>query len=255
VAPAFSVVTPVYNGARYLTLALDSVAALTVEHEHIVLDGGSTDDTVAILEARDDPALHWVSEPDRGQTHAVNKGLERAQGEIVGWLNGDDEYLSAAVDRAVQAMLDDPGIDAVFGGMHIVDEHGEVRRRYQPARYSWTRYLFLGDYIPTPSILFRRRLLERIGLLDEHYVDAADYDFYLRVFQGSRVERRDEALFRFRYHPDSKTVRDVWLQQREALEIRRSFAKRPGERALMSAIDRTKRAVLPRISPWPRPYA
>jgi glycosyltransferase involved in cell wall biosynthesis len=253
--PGLSVVTPTYNGARYLPLALDSVAALTVEHEHIVVDGGSTDDTVAILEGRGDAALQWVSEPDRGQTHAVNKGLERAHGEIVGWLNGDDEYLPAAVDRAVQAMLGDPGIDAVFGGMHIVDERGDVRRRYQPGRYSWTRYLFLGDYIPTPSILFRRRLLDTIGLLDERYVDAADYDFYLRVFDGHRVERRPEAIFRFRYHPDSKTVRDVWLQQREALEIRRKWAKRPGEGAIMSAIDRTKRAVLPKISPWPKPFA
>ncbi len=253
--PALSVVTPVFDGARYLAHCLDSVAALATEHEHLVVDGGSGDGTVAILGGRADPALSWVSEPDRGQTHAVNKGLERATGEIVGWLNADDEYLPEAVDRAIADMLADPGIDAVYGGMHIVDEHGEVRRRYQPGRYSWSRYLFLGDYIPTPSILFRRRLLEPVGLLDETYADAADYDFYLRLFHGSRVERRPEALFRFRYHPDSKTVRDVWTQQREALEIRRRWARRPGERALMTAIDRAKRAVLPRISPWPKPFA
>jgi glycosyltransferase involved in cell wall biosynthesis len=251
--PALSVVTPVYNGARYLEHALDSVAALTVEHEHIVMDGGSTDGTVAILSARE--GLTWVSEPDRGQTNAVNKGLERASGEIVGWLNADDEYLPDAVDRAVRFMLSDESVDAVFGGMHIVDETGEVRRRYQPARYSWTRYLWLGDYIPTPSILFRRRAFERVGRLDETYVDAADYDFYLRVFHNARVVRRPEALFRFRYHPESKTVRDVWVQQREALEIRRKWARRPGEGFVMTAIDRAKRAVLPRISPWPKPFA
>src|SRR5690349_15438954 len=76
VPPALSIVTPSYNGGRYITHTLDSVAALTVTHEHLVIDGGSTDDTISILEARDDPSLIWISEPDRGQTHAMNKGFE-----------------------------------------------------------------------------------------------------------------------------------------------------------------------------------
>ncbi|MGZ8693856.1 MAG: glycosyltransferase family 2 protein [Gaiellaceae bacterium] len=252
--PALSVVTPAYNGARYIAHTLDSVAALSVPHEHIVIDGGSTDGTVAILEARDDPALQWVSEPDRGQTHAMNKGFERATGEIVAWLNSDDEFIPKPVDRAVEFMLANPSVGAVFGGMHFTDESGTVRREYRPARYSWTRYLFLGDYIPPPSILFRRDLLERVGYLDETYVDAADYDLYLRLFHGSRVERRDEVMVRFRYHPESKSARDVWIQQREALAIRRKWGRWPGSRFVMTAIDRTKRAVLPRISAWPKPF-
>jgi len=118
-----SVVTPVFNSARFLAETLDSVARLTVSHEHIVLDGGSTDGTVQLLEARGDPRLTWVSEPDRGQTHAVNKGFERAQGELLGWLNGDDEYVSEAVDRAVSDLLAHPEV-AVYGGMDITDEDG-----------------------------------------------------------------------------------------------------------------------------------
>ncbi len=239
----------------YLPQALDSVAALSVDREHIVVDGGSTDGTVEILEGRDDPSLEWITEPDRGQTDAVNKGLARTTGEVIGWLNADDEWMPDAVDRAVNAMLADPGIDAVYGGMEIVDENGAMRRRYVPARWSWNRYLFLGDYIPTPSILFRRRVFERVGPLDERYVDAADYDFYLRVFHGARVENRGEPLFRFRYHPDSKTVRDVWVQQREALTIRRTWARRPWDAPVMTGIDTVKRWVLPKISPWPKPFA
>ena len=123
-AVALSVVTPVFNASRYLEASLDSVARLAVPHEHLVVDGGSTDGTVELLGARDDPSLVWVSEPDRGQTHAVNKGFERASGELVGWLNGDDEYLSEAVDSAVARMLDDPAIDAVYGPMEITDEEG-----------------------------------------------------------------------------------------------------------------------------------
>jgi glycosyltransferase involved in cell wall biosynthesis len=253
--PDLSVVTPVYNSARYLAATLDSVARLTASHEHIVIDGGSTDGTVALLEARDDSSLSWVSEPDRGQTNAVNKGFERAKGELLGWLNGDDEYVSEAVNRAVEHLLAHPKLDAVFGGMDITDETGLVRREYRPAEFSWRRYLYLGDYITTPTIIFRRRLLECGGPLDESYVDAADYDFFLRVFRNARVERRAEALVRFRYHPDSKTARDAFRGQDEALRIRLKWARRPHERLAMEAIEKAKRLILPRISAWPRMFS
>jgi glycosyltransferase involved in cell wall biosynthesis len=253
--PSISIVTPVYNSARFLEATLDSVARLSVSHEHIVVDGGSTDGTVPLLEGRGDPRLRWVSEPDRGQTHAVNKGFERARGELLGWLNGDDEYVPEAVDRAVEHLLAHAELDAVFGGMDITDEEGRVRREYRPAEFSWRRYLYLGDYLPTPTIIFRRRLLERDdGLLDESYVDAADYDFFLRVFRNARVERRPDALVRFRYHPDSKTARDAFRGQDEALRIRLKWAHRPYERLAMKAIERAKRIVLPRISAWPRMF-
>jgi glycosyltransferase involved in cell wall biosynthesis len=254
-APALSVVTPVYNSARYLEETLESVARLSVPHEHIVVDGGSTDGTVPLLESRRDPSLTWISEPDRGQTHAVNKGLARARGELVGWINGDDEYISAAVDRAVAQLLRTPAVDAVFGGLHITDEEGDVRRDYRPAAYSWRRYLFLGDYIPTTAVIFRRALLERVEPLDEKYVDAADYDFYLRLFKDAHVERLPEALVRFRFHPESKTAKDAFRGQREAMQIRLKWARGPHDRALMKTIDVLKRSVLPRISHWPRLYA
>ena len=253
--PVLSVVTPVRNSAAYLPHALDSVANLTVPHEHIVIDGGSTDGTVELLEKRGDPQLQWISEPDRGQTHAVNKGFARASGELLAWLNGDDELISDAVDRAVSYLQQHDDVGAVFGGMHVLDEQGVVRRRYQPGRYSWRRYLIMGDYIPTPSIIFRRSLLDEVGMLDEQYVDAADYDFYLRVFERCQVARMPEALIRFRYHPESKTAKDVWLQQQEALRIRLERANGPLDKALMQGFDFTKRTVLPRISRWPKPYS
>ena len=252
--PSLSVVTPVYNSVRFLEATLDSVARLEVSHEHIVVDGGSGDGTVALLETRVDPHLSWVSEPDRGQTHAVNKGFERAQGELLGWLNGDDEYVPEAVDRAVSHLLAHPELDAIFGGMDITDEEGRFRREYRPAEFSWRRYLYLGDYITTPTIIFRRQLLERAGLLDESYVDAADYDFFLRLFRNARVERRPEALVRFRYHPESKTARDAFRGQDEALAIRLKWARRPHQRLVMKGIDGAKRLILPRISAWPRMF-
>jgi glycosyltransferase involved in cell wall biosynthesis len=250
-----SVVTPVYNSARYLGATLDSVAGLTVPHEHIVIDGDSTDGTVELLEARKDPLLQWVSEPDRGQTHAVNKGFARARGELVGWLNGDDEYVSEAVDQAVERMLSEPAIDALYGPMEITDENGIRRRTYRPLPFSWRLYLFIGDYVTTPTIIFRRRLLDRVGLLDERYVDAADYDFHLRLLHHARVERQREPLVRFRYHSESKTGSDYDCGQREALEIRLRWARHWRDRMLMEGYDRLKREIFPRISNWPRMYS
>ena len=253
--PALSVVTPVFNSARYLPQTLASVARLTVPHEHIVLDGGSTDGTVELLESRDDPHLQWVSEPDRGQTHAVNKGFSRAKGELLGWLNGDDEYVADAVDRAVACLQNEPGIDAVYGSMEITDEDGNTRRVYRPWPFNWRLYLFIGDYVTTPTIIFRRKLLENVGLLDETYVDAADYDFYLRLLRHARVERLPEPLVRFRYHAESKTGRDYIRGAREALEIRLKWARGPRDRLLMTNLHRLKHSVLPRISRWPRMYS
>jgi glycosyltransferase involved in cell wall biosynthesis len=249
-----SVITPIFNSADYLDQLLDSVAALTGDVEHIVMDGGSQDGTVQVLQSRGDPRLTWRSEPDRGQTHAVNKGIARATGDILNWINGDNAYLPNAVRRALDLLEARPDVDAVFGGIDFIDEHGRFRRRYIPGRWSWRRYLYVGDYVPTETIFFRRELLERAPGLDEHFADAADYDFYLRLLHRRRVEVLREPLILYRYHPASKTARDPWLAQGEHRAIRAAWARRPADRAVMTAIDATKRAVLPRVSEWPRPY-
>lgn len=249
-----SVVTPAFDAGAFIASTLDSVAALRTPHEHLVIDGGSQDGTVELLRGRDDPRLTWVSEPDRGQTHAVNKGLERATGDLCAWLNADDAYNPEAVDRAVALLAEHPEIDLLYGGIQFTDEHLEVRRTYVPAGPSFRRYLFLGDYIPTPTFIFRRSLLAGSGLLDERWVDAADYDFYLRLMHDRRVARFPEPLVRFRFHPGSKTARDAMKAQDEAMQIRLRWARNASDRAVMRGFDALKRAVLPRISGWPEPY-
>lgn len=237
-APTLSVVTPSFNFQRFLGETLDSVAALRTSHEHLVFDGGSTDGTVDLLAERDDPDLSWVSEPDRGQTHAVNKGLERARGRYVGWLNADDAYVSDEVDAAIAALEANPNLDAVFGFMDVVDEHGRVASRYRCGRFSWNRYLYFGEYVPTPTIIFRRTLLSQAPRLDERYLDAADYDFYLRLLRGASVRNMRQPLIRFRYHDASKTASNPQLQRREALEIRFANARTRLEHGPMRALDR-----------------
>jgi glycosyltransferase involved in cell wall biosynthesis len=250
-----SVITPVFNSACYLEQLLDSVATLEIPYEHLVIDGASTDGTVELLKSRDDPNLTWVSEPDRGQAHAVNKGFAAASGDYINWINGDNAYLPGVIERACGLLDGQPEAAAVIGGIWIIDEHGHKRRLYVPGRYSWQRYLFFGDYIPTESIVFRRELLESVGHLDERFRDAADYDFYLRLLHRRRVVQLPEPMILYRYHAASKTGSNPWLQQGEHRVIRARWARGPRDRAIMTGFDRLKRAVLPRISPWPRPYA
>jgi glycosyltransferase involved in cell wall biosynthesis len=248
-----TVITPARNMARYLPETLDSVAAIECPHEHLVVDGASDDGTVDLLEERDDPDLKWVSEPDRGQTDAVNKGIERSRGELIAWLNADDTYVPAAVDGAIAHLEHNPETMAICGAINYVDESGAVFRTLTPPRFSWRRYLYLGSFLPTPTVIFRRRLLAQAPSLNEAYADAADYDFYLRLLRGARVDLIDEPLVNFRYHPTSKTTSDVWTQLDEAQAIRLSWARNPIDRALMRSWEGAKRAILPRISSWPHP--
>src|SRR5947209_4084232 len=239
-----SVVTPSYNAGRWLPATLASVARLSIEHEHVVADGGSTDGTRTILESRNDPTLRWISEPDRGQTHAVNKALAMARGDILMWLNADDELIAPGVERAVRRLEQEPSLDVVYGGLDFADVDGVVRRRYRPAAWSFRRYLFLGDYIPTPTIIFRARRLAEVGPLDERWEDAADYDFYLRLMHRTAVEALPHAHVLFRYHAESKTGRDALKAQDEALQIRLGWARGAFDRTLMIGFDRIKRALL-----------
>lgn len=252
--PRLSVITPSFGYARFLGELLASVAALGVDHEHLIYDGGSADGTVELLRAHADPGLRWVSEPDDGQNAAVNRGLREATGAYVNWINADDAYLPGAIERAVALLDAQPELDAVFGGMEIIDEAGVVRRRYVPGPWSWRRYLYLGDYVPTETIVFRRALLGAAPQLDEAAGDAADYDFYLRLLHGRRVERIAEPLIAYRHHGAAKTTSDPWEGQARAREVRGRWARSPADRVLMRGIDAAKRVVLPRVSSWPEPY-
>ncbi len=248
-----SVITPARNMGRFLPDTLDSVAALQARHEHIVVDGASDDGSVELLEGREDPHLTWISEPDSGQTEAVNKGLQLARGDLLAWVNADDAYIPEAVDRALDHLDSHPEVGAIFGGVNYVDENGEVFRTLVPPKFSWRRYLYFGAFVTTPTIIWRRELLEQAPSLNQAYADAADYDFFLRLLRGARVERMPEPLLNFRYHPTSKTTTDVWVQLNEAKEIRLGWAGNPVQRGIMLGWEGARRAILPRISSWPHP--
>jgi len=208
-----SIVTPSLDQSRYLRAAIESVAAQThTPVEHIVVDGGSTDDTLAIL--RDYADLEWTSEPDRGQSHALVKGFARAQGDVFGWLNADDAYEPHAVAAGVAA-LQESGAALVYADVTRVDDDGVNPRRIRsrPEFDLWTE-LNLGCGIYSPSVFFTRAAYEEVGGLDETLHMTMDYDLWLRIGKRYPARHVDDVWGVQRLHEEAKTRRwDPWPER------------------------------------------
>ena len=208
-----SIVTPSLNQARYLREAIESVRTQTYAPiEHIVVDGGSTDGSLDILAECGD--VRWSSEPDRGQSHALNKGFGQAQGDVLGWLNADDAYEPHAVSEAIAALAD-AGL-AYADVMRVNDDGVDPRRiRSRPQFNLWTE-LNLGGGIYSPAVFFTREALEAVGPLDESLHLTMDYDLWLRIGKRFPVRHVDSVWAIQRIHDEAKTIRhydDFWPER------------------------------------------
>lgn len=217
-----SVITPSYNQVRYLGEALSSVAKQTFGPvEHIVIDGKSTDGSRCVLEAYQQHLAHWISEPDRGQSHAFNKGLRLSTGNIIGWLNSDDFYFPTAVAGAVAFFNDNPGCDIVFSDYVFVDEQSEVLSYRKEPRFSYQTSLWTHDcYHANCAGFFRRRVFDAVGGLDESLHFGMDYEFYLRAARaGFRFGHVPAVWGAYRLHNASKSVTASDEQRKDAERI------------------------------------
>lgn len=205
--PLVSIVTASFNSADYIEAAIRSVAAQDYPNiEHLVIDGGSTDGTVEILK-RYDGRVVWVSEPDGGQSDAINKGFRRARGEILGWLDADNIYEPGAVGEAVSRLVREPELGMVYGGVYDVDEAGRVEREYMPPEFTLVGFLLYHEFnfIPPSSVFMRRGALERAGLLDPDLHYTMDFDLWLRMGLRAKVARVKRFWSRFLLRGTSKT--------------------------------------------------
>lgn len=218
-APLITVVTPSLNQARFLTRTLDSLLNQGYPKlELMVLDGGSTDGSVDILRSLTSRISYWVSEPDGGPAAAINKGLYRANGDVVAWLNSDDMLAEGALAEVGRAFAADPSLDVVYGNALYIDEsdaltcpdHGGYRTGlYYGALQDLANIPLYWTYVhsvPQPTVFFRKSVLERVGLLDEAYHFIFDFELFARfVRHGLRIQKLEKTLAFYRLHTASKT--------------------------------------------------
>ena len=201
-----AVVTPSFNQADFVERTLQSVAAQKgVEVEHVVMDGGSKDGTVDVLR-RFGVAVRWVSEPDNGQAHAVNKGIAATTAELIGWLNSDDVYYPEALSAVADFMRRSPEVDVVYGMADHIDRDDRAFEPYPTEPWEFAR-LKSRSIICQPAAFFRRRVVEAHGPLDESLHFCMDYEYWLRLAQrGARFAYLPRKLAGSRLYAETKTL-------------------------------------------------
>jgi len=206
--PRISIVTPSYNQAQFLEETIRSVLLQGYpDLEYIIIDGGSTDGSVAIIRQYESWLSYWVSEPDVGQSAAIAKGFSHVTGKYLTWLNSDDSYLPGAIACAASAFTMHPSAALVYGGCELFEEGGSRQIRVWQGAPSTVRALILGENtIPQQAAFMRRTALEQAGGVDTtlHYV--MDHELWTRLGRAGDLVHISDILARFRFHPDSKTV-------------------------------------------------
>jgi glycosyltransferase involved in cell wall biosynthesis len=217
--PLVSIVTPSYNQSRYLEQALCSVLEQDYPSiEYFVMDGDSTDGSVEIIQKYAEKLAGWVSEKDKGQADAINKGLRQMRGEIVAWLNSDDYYLPGALQKAVAAFAQHPEAGLVYGNVLSVDGEGQSfnLQTFQPYNLN---DLMAFNIISQPAVFIRRSVLEQAGLLDESYHCLLDHHLWLRMAKIAPILYIPGTLAAARYHAAAKNLARPAEFGREAWRI------------------------------------
>ncbi len=202
-----SIVTPSYNQARFLEETMRSVLEQDyADIEYIVVDGGSTDGSRELLERYSSRLAWWISEKDRGQTDAINKGFNRARGDVLAWLNSDDTYQPGAVREAVEFLQANPQVGLVYGDANYIDENGRVIGRFPAAQTDYRRLRQGYVHIPQQSAFFRADLWRKVGPLDASFYFAMDYDLWVRLAREAPLVYHPRLWANFRLHSDAKTI-------------------------------------------------
>ncbi len=216
--PRVSVVTPSFNQGRFIEQTIRSVLSQNYPNlEYIVIDGGSTDESVGVIRKYEKFLAHWESEPDRGQSHAINKGFARSTGEIMCWLNSDDYFLPGALRAVAETLAAGSGNFAAVGHCYVVFANGKPPVK-GVGRYEGVERLLAywkGYRMPQSSVFWRREVFERVGYLDEgqHYI--MDFDYWVRIARHYEFANIDRALSCATYHDAAKTGDDFVRYKRE----------------------------------------
>jgi len=208
--PKISIITPSYNQGQFIKETIDSVLSQNYPNlEYIVMDGGSTDDTISILKSYGGK-IKWISKKDKGQTDAINKGLELATGDILAYLNSDDVMLSNTLNKIAKFFKENKNAAWVTGSYQIVDENSKIINSFAVKSKTLLRKipnkstLLVANYIIQPSTFWRRSLVDEIGFFNESLHYCMDFDYWLRVIEKFKLYTLPDKLSSFRIHGNSK---------------------------------------------------
>lgn len=240
--PKITVVTPSLNQGRYLEATLRSVLLQGYPNlEYIVMDGGSSDNSVEILERYRPHLAYWQSKPDAGQADAIASGLARATGEICGYLNSDDILLPGALRHLARMFLRRPSVGVVYGNRLVIDEQGGVIGRhvwpYLLSRYHWAR----GQPLAQECCFWRKEVYSRVGGIDRSKFFIMDYDLFYRMWKATRFRKTRAYLGALRVHGESKNALHGAVWRRELAAAKMHYALRePGYigARVMNRLDR-----------------
>lgn len=224
--PKISVVTPSYNQGKFIEQTIQSILNQNYPNlEYIIIDGASTDNSVDIIKKYADHLAYWVSEKDKNMTEAINKGFRRATGEIMCWLNTDDEYCPGALEVVARTFMANPDVDFVFGDSYNTEEDGKIFRRARHTKFNFAALVILGMIVSQPACFWRRSVFDKYGYLDESLPLSMDYEFFLRIGQHIKTKYIRKCLARFRYQSESKTCTLLATRQKEDEMVKSPYLK------------------------------
>ena len=229
--PRISVITPSLNQGQYLRQCIESVVSQKYGNvELLVIDGGSTDETLAVIREHKSALSYWVSEPDRGQSDAINKGFAKATGELVAWLNADDYYLPGALERVAEAYAADLLAPFYFGDGVRVDEKGTVLSNFFPPdtmRFDRQALVMGLNYLLQPSTFINRRCLEQVGYLDVGLRYGMDSDIWMRLSNVGAPRAIPAVLSATREYGTTKTASGSFGRVEELRRISMTYSGLP----------------------------
>jgi len=206
--PFISIITPSFNQAKFIERTIQSVLGQDYPRiEYIIVDGGSTDGSVNVIQKYAGRLAWWVSEPDKGQTDAINKGFSRATGDILAWINSDDTYNPGAISQAVKYLVENPEVGLVYADCNFIDEDDQVIGKFNAAQTDYRRLREGYVHIPQQTMFFRAKYWQELGPLDPSFYFAMDYDLWTRIAARAPFKYlAGQTWANFRLHTSGKTV-------------------------------------------------
>jgi glycosyltransferase involved in cell wall biosynthesis len=205
--PRVSIITPSFNQGQFLEESIRSVLEQDYpDIEYIIVDGGSTDNSVEIIQKYQDRLSWWVSEKDKGHADALNKGFSHATGEILAWLNSDDIYFPNAISEAVSVLKSHPDVGMVYGDADLIDDSGLSAGQFGSKQTDYHQMLRGSVHIPQATTFFRADLWRQVGPLDLSLFYSFDYDLWVRLAKLSQLLYVPKRWAKFRIHSAGKTI-------------------------------------------------